>query len=56
MAPAAAGCQRVAGTDDRAAHASLDVETLRLPPAIALFPDRALNRDLYLWLIAGRGA
>ncbi len=43
---------RVAGTDDRAAHASLDVETLRLPPAIALFPDKALNRDLYLWLIA----
>ncbi len=43
---------RVAGTDDRAALASLDVETLRLPPSIALFPDRLLNRDLYLWLIA----
>jgi nitric oxide reductase NorD protein len=43
---------RVAGTDDRAAPASLDVETLRLPPEIAFFPDQALNRDLYLWLIA----
>ncbi|MDR2874843.1 MAG: VWA domain-containing protein, partial [Methylobacillus sp.] len=29
-----------------------DEETLRLPEQIALFPERGLNRDLYLWLIA----
>jgi nitric oxide reductase NorD protein len=43
---------RIAGSDERAAAASLDFETLRLPPEIALFGDRSLNRDLYLWLIA----
>lgn len=43
---------RVAGTDDRAAFASLDLETLRLPLEIGYFPDKAFNRDLYLWLIA----
>jgi len=43
---------RVAGSDDRAAFASLDLETLRLPCEIAYFPDKAQNRDLYLWLIA----
>ncbi|MDD5250700.1 MAG: nitric oxide reductase [Rhodocyclaceae bacterium] len=43
---------RVAGSDQRSAAASLDFETLRLPAEIALFPERALNRDLYLWLIA----
>jgi nitric oxide reductase NorD protein len=43
---------RVAATDDRTALASLDLETLRLPPAIAYFPDRALNRDLFIWIIA----
>lgn len=43
---------RIAGTEARNAAASLDFETLRLPPEIALFPERGLNRDLYLWLIA----
>jgi nitric oxide reductase NorD protein len=43
---------RIAGSDDRAATASLDFETLRLPAEIAVFPQRSLNRDLYLWLIA----
>ena len=43
---------RLAGTDEKAAHASLDGEMLRLPPQLAWFPQRALNRDLYLWLIA----
>jgi nitric oxide reductase NorD protein len=43
---------RVAATDDRAALASLDLETLRLPPEIAYFPERTLNRDLFIWLIA----
>ena len=43
---------RIAGSGERSAAASLDFETLRLPPEIALFAERALNRDLYLWLIA----
>jgi len=44
--------QRVAGTGERAALARRNDETLRLPPELAVFPDRALNRDLYLWLAA----
>lgn len=43
---------RIAGSGGRAAAASLDMETLRLPPSIAYFPERELNRDLYLWLAA----
>lgn len=43
---------RLAHTDEKAAHAALDGETLRLPPTLAWFPSRELNRDLYLWLIA----
>ena len=42
---------RLAHADDRVAQASLDDETLRLPPEIAFFPDAGHNRDLYLWLI-----
>lgn len=48
--------QKIAGSGERTAHASVDEETLRLPPTLALFPQRALNRDLYLWLIALAGA
>ncbi len=44
--------ERVAGIGEKAAHATLEVETLRLPPTLAWFPDKGLNRDLYLWLIA----
>jgi nitric oxide reductase NorD protein len=44
--------ERIAGSGERAAHASLDRETLRLPPSIAWFAERDLNRDLYLWLAA----
>jgi nitric oxide reductase NorD protein len=44
--------ERIAGTGLRAAHAALDRETLRLPPTIAYFAVRALNRDLYLWITA----
>ena len=44
--------ERVAGTGEKAAHAALDRETLRLPPSLAWFPTRELNRDHYLWLIA----
>ncbi len=43
---------RLAGTDEKTANAARDAETLRLPPSLACFPTRALNRDLYLWLIA----
>ena len=43
---------RLAASDDKAAHAARDDETLRLPPSIAWFAARELNRDLYLWLIA----
>lgn len=44
--------QRIAGSGRRAATAQLDADTLALPPVIAVFDDRALNRDLYLWLSA----
>ena len=44
--------QRVAGSGEKVAHARRDAETLRLPPEIAAFPERSLNRDLYLWLAA----
>ena len=44
--------QRLAGSNEKVAQARRDAETLRLPPEIAAFPDKALNRDLYLWLAA----
>lgn len=44
--------QRLAGSGERVALARRDHETLRLPPEIAVFPERSLNRDLYLWLAA----
>lgn len=44
--------ERIAGTGEKEVQASLDMETLRLPPSIAWFADPALNRDLYLWLTA----
>lgn len=44
--------QRIAGSGRRAATAQLDADTLALPPLIAVFDDKALNRDLYLWLAA----
>jgi nitric oxide reductase NorD protein len=44
--------KRVAGSGEKAALARRDAETLRLPPEIAAFPERPLNRDLYLWLAA----
>jgi nitric oxide reductase NorD protein len=36
--------------------ARIDEESLLLPPCIDLFPDRALNRDLYFWLAAHAAA
>ncbi len=44
--------ERLAGSGQRAAQARLDQETLALPPEIAVFPDKNLNRSLYLWLAA----
>lgn len=44
--------QRIAGAGERAALPRLEHEVLALPPSIAVFPDAALNRDLYLWLAA----
>ncbi|MDR2875579.1 MAG: nitric oxide reductase, partial [Methylobacillus sp.] len=44
--------ERIAGSGERVELAWRDEETLRLPEQIALFPERGLNRDLYLWLIA----
>lgn len=43
---------RLAGTGSKAELAWRDDQSLRLPPRIDLFPDPALNRDLYLWLAA----
>src|SRR6185369_13254174 len=47
---------RLAHVDETVAHARRDDETLSLPPELALFPERAANRDLYLWLIAQAAA
>lgn len=44
--------QRIAGSDERIELSWRDGETLRLPEQISLFSDRALNRDLYFWLVA----
>jgi nitric oxide reductase NorD protein len=44
--------QRIAGSGEKVELAWRDGETLRLPATIDWFPERALNRDLYLWLIA----
>jgi len=44
--------QRVAGIGDKVELAWRDERSLRLPPVIDWFPERALNRDLYLWLAA----
>lgn len=44
--------QRMAHSGDKVALAARDAETLHLPAQLALFPEKALNRDLYLWLTA----
>ncbi|AXS79273.1 nitric oxide reductase activation protein NorD [Dechloromonas sp. HYN0024] len=44
--------QRLAGSNERIAQGRRDAETLRLPAEIAVFPEKSLNRDLYLWLAA----
>ncbi len=44
--------QRLAGSGTKTELAWRDEQSLRLPVVIDLFPDRPLNRDLYLWLAA----
>lgn len=44
--------QRMAGSGQRAALPRLDPDVLALPPEVAVFPNRELNQDLYLWLAA----
>ena len=44
--------QKVAGSGERVELSWMDGEVLRLPSRIDLFPTKALNRDLYLWLVA----
>ncbi|MBB5018154.1 nitric oxide reductase NorD protein [Chitinivorax tropicus] len=44
--------ERVAGTGAHYDYAWVDEQTLFLPPKIDIFPAPALNRALYLWLIA----
>ncbi|MCK4206126.1 nitric oxide reductase activation protein NorD [Brucella pituitosa] len=42
--------QRMALGEEKLNHPLRDEATLMLPPEIALFPDRMLNYDLYVWL------
>jgi nitric oxide reductase NorD protein len=44
--------QRLAGSGQRHAAARLDAQALTLPARLAVFAQRELNRDLYLWLAA----
>ncbi len=44
--------QRLAGVNEKVTLAWRDDRYLRLPPWIDTFPERALNRELYLWLAA----
>lgn len=43
---------RLAGTGRRHALAWREADALRVPASLRVFPERALNRDLYLWLAA----
>lgn len=44
--------QRIGMDEERLAIARRDDVSLALPPSLAYFPDRGLNRDLYFWLAA----
>lgn len=44
--------QRLGMDAERMSPATLSATALRLPDRIAYFPDRDLNRDLYIWLTA----
>lgn len=44
--------QKIAGSGEKTELSWRDGEVLRLPSRIDLFPEKSLNRDLYLWLVA----
>lgn len=44
--------QRMGLGEEKLAHPGRDMSSLILPGVIDLFPDRDLNRDLYVWLVA----
>lgn len=44
--------QRLAGTGRRHALAWRETDALRVPHSLEVFPEQAMNRDLYLWLAA----
>lgn len=44
--------QRLAGTGRRHALAWREADALRVPHSLEVFPEQAMNRDLYLWLAA----
>ncbi|WP_378940942.1 nitric oxide reductase activation protein NorD [Mesorhizobium sp. ANAO-SY3R2] len=44
--------QRIGLGEEKLAQPGRDMSSLILPGAIELFPDRGLNRDLYVWLVA----
>ncbi|GAB4364153.1 MAG: VWA domain-containing protein [Methylohalobius crimeensis] len=44
--------ERIAGTGRRHALAWRDGQSIRVPERLAWFGEQALNRDLYLWLVA----
>ena len=44
--------QRLASSEQKIQLGWLDDNTLHLPDTIALFPDKALNKKLYIWLTA----
>ena len=44
--------QRIAGSNRKVELAWRDEHSLRLPATIDCFPEKGLNRDLYLWLAA----
>ncbi|MCW8972235.1 MAG: VWA domain-containing protein [Gammaproteobacteria bacterium] len=44
--------QRIAGSQQEVELAWFDENTLRLPSSLSPFPERVLNRELYLWLAA----
>jgi len=44
--------QKIAGTSKHVELAWRDQETLRLPTQLAVFPEKSLNRDTFLWLAA----
>ncbi|WDE07738.1 VWA domain-containing protein [Thalassomonas viridans] len=42
--------EKISGTNEQTSLAWQDDESLRLPESLAVFPDTALNRELYIWL------